>query len=233
MPSFTVSADSRRLKSHGAHFVWLASVLAVIVLLLTFGVFGAAKSTAAQRAPVRGIYSYDVPVSNTPARRVGEPPPAAPHGSEATRASGQLRATATPLVSVVAAEGDLAGSIRNVNALGGTQNCVNCVIAGDATLSGSPASALNSVGPQPISMLEEAFGGTFKEVAGQAEIEQLLGEAGPGARDIVYGAREGVAGHVFDAVNQGGTIRFLDPQLGGPASFEGYSGFRFLWTNVP
>lgn len=128
MPSFTVSADSRRLESHGAHFVWLVSVLAVIVLLLTFGVFGAAKSTAAQRAPVRGIYSYDVPVSNTPARRVGDPPPAAPHGSEATRASGQLRATATPLVSVVAGEGagarglsDLGGVFSSeTNAAGGT-----------------------------------------------------------------------------------------------------------------
>lgn len=30
-----------------------------------------------------------------------------------------------------------------------------------------------------------------------------------------------------------GTIRFLDPLLGSAASFEGYMGFRFLWTNVP
>jgi len=120
-----------------------------------------------------------------------------------------------------------------VNPLGGTNNCVNCVVAGDATLSGSQASALNSVGPQPISILENAYGGTFKEVAGQAQVTQMLSDAGPGARGIVYGARAGEAGHVFNVVNQGGTIRFLDPQIGGPASFEGYSGFRFLWTNVP
>lgn len=40
-------------------------------------------------------------------------------------------------------------------------------------------------------------------------------------------------GHVFSAVNQRGVVRFLDGQIGGPASFDGYSGFKFLWTNQP
>jgi len=40
-------------------------------------------------------------------------------------------------------------------------------------------------------------------------------------------------GHVFNAVNQRGVVRFLDGQIGGSASFEGYSGFKFLWTYVP
>lgn len=135
---------------------------------------------------------------------------------------------------VVAAEGDVAGSIRGVNVRGGTENCVNCAIAGDATLSGTPASALNSLDAQPISILEQAFGGTFKDVAGQSEIEQLLNDAGPGARGIVYGGRAGgAAGHVFNAVNQGGVLRFLDAQAGGVASWEGFNNFKFLWTNVP
>ena len=36
--------------------------------------------------------------------------------------------------------------------------------------------------------------------------------------------------HVFNAVNQGGTIRFLDGQIGGAASFEGFTEFFFLRT---
>jgi hypothetical protein len=70
-------------------------------------------------------------------------------------------------------------------------------------------------------------------VAGPTQIEEMLSDAGPGARGIVFGDRLGEAGHVFNAVNQGGVVRFLDPQTGGPASFEGYSEFRFLWTNNP
>jgi len=96
-------------------------------------------------------------------------------------------------------------------------NCVNCAVATDATLGGSPASALLS-GPKPISALEKAYGGAFKPVSGQAEIEGFLAGAGNGARGIVYGSRSGGVGHVFNGVNQGGTIRFLDGQSGGPVS---------------
>jgi hypothetical protein len=124
-------------------------------------------------------YSYDSAVGNAPARNESAAPrrpwPARAEPN-ARSATGQRRLRSLPLVA--AGEGT-AGSISNVNVLGGTENCVNCVIAGDATLSGSPASALNSVGPQPISILEEAFGGTFKEVAGQGELGELLNEAGP------------------------------------------------------
>lgn len=41
----------------------------------------------------------------------------------------------------------------------------------------------------------------------------------------------GGVGHVFNGVNQGGTIRFLDGQTGGPASFSGFDAFTFLRTN--
>ena len=123
-----------------------------------------------------------------------------------------------------------AGSIRNVNPKGGTQNCVNCVIATDATLSKAPASALPG-GPTSVRVLERQFGGTFKMVSGRSEIEDLMTAAGDGARGIVYGNRGNQVGHVFNAVNQKGTIRFLDGQSGKPASFEGFSGFQFLKTN--
>lgn len=123
-----------------------------------------------------------------------------------------------------------AGSIRGVNPLRGSQNCVNCAIATDSTLSGAPMSALN-FGPQPISVLEKVYGGTFKSVAGRSQIEQMLAEAGPGARGIVFGSRGIEVDHVFNAVNQRGAVRFLDGQSGGAASFDGFDGFMFLRTN--
>lgn len=107
---------------------------------------------------------------------------------------------------------------------------MNCAIATDATLAGRPANALAS-GPTPIAVLEGMYGGQFVRVSGQAAIEaQLLG-AGHGARGIVFGSRgPGQVGHVFNAVNQRGTIRFLDGQSGTAASFEGYTELYFLPT---
>jgi hypothetical protein len=82
------------------------------------------------------------------------------------------------------------------------------------------------------SVLEEAFGAAFRSVAGREEIEQILADAGPGARGIVYGFRgPGMLAHFFNAANQGGAINFIDFQIGGEASFEGYNGFQFLLTS--
>jgi filamentous hemagglutinin len=136
----------------------------------------------------------------------------------------------TPFAAVVATE---AGSVRNVNPLGGTNNCVNCAIATDATLKGSPASALNvppGVRGQPISVLEDMYGGAFKPVSGQSQIESMLLDSGSGSTGIVFGARGNDVGQVFNAVNQGGTIRFLDGQTGGVASFDGFTDFYFPGT---
>lgn len=129
---------------------------------------------------------------------------------------------------------DVAGSIRHVNPTGSIQNCVACAIATDARLAGNPASAL-AVPPQPISVLSRHFGAAWKNVAGPDEILDMMNAAGPGARGIVYGAPPvgSSVGHVFNAVNQRGVVRFLDGQIGGPASFEGYTGFKFLWTHQP
>lgn len=68
-------------------------------------------------------------------------------------------------------------------------------------------------------------------LSGADEIQQLLLDAEPGARGIVYGSRGPDPGHVFKAVNQRGVVRFLDGQSGGPASFQGFDGFHFLRTN--
>ncbi len=120
-----------------------------------------------------------------------------------------------------------AGSARSVNVLGGNMNCVNCATAMDATLAGNPASALLS-GPKPISVL----GSNWTAVTGQAHIENLLLEAGPGARGIVFGAGEDV-GHVWNAANQRGAINFIDAQAGagGAQNFEAFTDFLFLRTH--
>jgi hypothetical protein len=107
---------------------------------------------------------------------------------------------------------------------------VNCAIATDATLAGRPASALAS-GPTSVAVVEGIYGGQFARIGGQAAIEAQLLNAGNGARGIVFGSRgPGQVGHVFNAVNQRGTVRFLDGQSGAAASFEGYSEIFFLRT---
>jgi filamentous hemagglutinin len=124
--------------------------------------------------------------------------------------------------------GRLAGSVRNANPLRGTTNCVNCVIATNATLSGRPAGALLS-GATPISVLERTFGGAFARVGGQSAIEAQLLNAGHGAQGVVFGSRgAGQVGHVFNAINQNGVVRFLDGQTGRAASFAGFRDLFFM-----
>ena len=121
-----------------------------------------------------------------------------------------------------------AGSIRNVNPGGGTMNCVNCVVATDAMLDGAKVSAALD-GPKPIAALENHFGAKFVAVSGKAAIERIMGAAGHGARGVVFASPGlGRIGHVFNVVNQGGTVRFLDGQAGQEASFDGYVLFSLM-----
>ena len=139
------------------------------------------------------------------------------------------------LSAEAAAEADslLAGSIRNVNPAGGTMNCVNCAIAGDATLAGRAASALPG-GVSPISALEDEFGGEFHAVSGPMEIGGILSQSGNGSRGIVFGQSltPGFPGQVFNVINQDGSIQFLDAQTGGlgVSNFDNLQNFQFLLT---
>ncbi len=123
-----------------------------------------------------------------------------------------------------------AGSIRAINIVGGTKNCVNCSIATDATLAGHRASALLG-GPYRVDVLENFFGAKFDEPGAISKVIEVLTLAGPGARGIVFGMRSSGVGHVFNAVNQKGVVRFLDGQTGYAAALDGYIHFRFLRTN--
>jgi hypothetical protein len=154
------------------------------------------------------------------------PVPLCPNRDRAASAS---QANLCPTATSLAAESEIAGSARAVNPLGGTTNCVNCATAMDATLAGNPASALLG-SPQPISVL----GSDWVSVTGQAHVESLLQEAGPGARGIVFGADPaGDVGHVWNAVNQRGAVNFIDAQAGGGGAqnFQSFTNFHFLRTN--
>ena len=122
------------------------------------------------------------------------------------------------------------GSIRNVNKVGGKQNCANCAIATDATLAGNPASALNS-GVTLVSDVEKHFGRKFGSLTSQTRIADRIGNAGNGARGVVFGSRGSDTGHFFNVVNQNGTVRFLDGQTGKAADLSGFQGFSLLRTN--
>lgn len=124
-----------------------------------------------------------------------------------------------------------AGSIRGVNTVGGSMNCINCAIATDATLAGRPASALGG-GPFRNDVLEKMYGARFGASGSIGSVSDALSAAGPGARGIVFGSRgAGQVGHVFNGVNQNGVVRFLDGQTGKAASLSGYQSFQLLRTN--
>jgi hypothetical protein len=101
-----------------------------------------------------------------------------------------------------------------INPTGGSDNCVSCVIALDRTLGGNPSSAL----PISFGTLDEIthdLGGHFIDVYGPMHIGSILSQAGDGARGVVAVTyRSASVGHVFNAVNDSGTIRFLDGQSG-------------------
>lgn len=125
----------------------------------------------------------------------------------------------------------LAGSVRNVNPLQGKTNCVNCAVATDFMLRGHLSSALLSQ-PKPISEIEAVYGRKFSAPTTIDSIRQQMASAGHGAYGIVFGGRSGAPGHVFNVVNQGGVIRFLDGQTKAPAILNnGYQFFQLIRTH--
>ncbi|AWZ16100.1 RHS repeat-associated core domain-containing protein [Streptomyces sp. ICC1] len=146
--------------------------------------------------------------------------------------------TFTELATGGAAGGSLprpGGTLRSVNPTGSNTNCAKCSIATDLRLQGKNATA----GPGPLtdaSDLEAHFGSLFRSTKGRDDISRELLERGNGARGIVYGftvdSKGGVDwGHFFNAVNDGGNIKFLDGQAGGYADLSwqhmGYMDFMY------
>ena len=108
------------------------------------------------------------------------------------------------------------------------------MIATDATLAGNPASALpiNSTKGVPLSVLEQQYGTKIKYASSSDSIMQQMTNAGSGARGIVFGSYSpGQPEHVFNVVNQNGTVRFLDGQTGKSADLSQFKSFQLLRTN--
>jgi RHS repeat-associated protein len=133
--------------------------------------------------------------------------------------------------------GPVGASLRDINPKGGMQNCVRCSIATDKMLAGEKWDAPEDGGPYDISEITEysrSVGGNTTVLPRSIEdIEKSLTRFGSGSRAIVVGNRApGEPGHAFNAVNQGGTIRFLDGQSGGAADLEdGYTSFHAIFTD--
>jgi hypothetical protein len=150
-----------------------------------------------------------------------------------------LPSVASPRTSTTAASrsnATEAAGVGPVNAVGGTHYCVSCAIAGDSTLAGNPASAVNLHPGVPIpggnAAIEAYAGASWRSVAGQSAIESELLAAGNGARGIVYGTN-GKTAHVWNAVVQDGRVNFIDFQGIGPsgsAAFDGWTKFAFVRT---
>jgi RHS repeat-associated protein len=134
-------------------------------------------------------------------------------GGVAARASATLNAAAQFKL-----DAQLAGSIRNVNAIGAPRNCVACAIATDRTLGGAPASALGGV-EYPIGSIRQWLpGGRWLTFPNFNEIARTMSNFGAGSRGIVHYRIPGFdSGHVMNVANQSGVVRFLDGQSGGSA----------------
>ncbi|MFP2925371.1 RHS repeat-associated core domain-containing protein [Pyxidicoccus sp. 3LG] len=118
---------------------------------------------------------------------------------------------------------------------GTLDNCINCVIAMDATLGGAPASAMRSMVAQSKTILEQYFGKQFTWMT-KGDIRTLLKTLGEGARGVVALADATKTGHVVNVINRGGKVTFIDPQSAKEISvstINSYKEFFIIITHVP
>ena len=124
------------------------------------------------------------------------------------------------------------GGSRKVNKIGGRTNCFGCAIAGDATLKGRPASALNHGVTSTNDVLKFFKVSSWSVGNNQLTVTTKMHNAGNGATGVIFGHRgNGRVGHFFNVTNKNGKIQFLDFQKGGSAvmSPAELKGFKDLW----
>ncbi|HVU95793.1 MAG TPA: toxin glutamine deamidase domain-containing protein [Puia sp.] len=121
----------------------------------------------------------------------------------------------------VNAEVSLRGGSRDVNPLRGQDNCAGCTIAGDASLKGHPASAINH-GVTYVSDFMKEFGATQMSIYKSPQaIANFMGNLNEGATGVIFGDRgPGVDGHFFNVAKQSGVVQFID--------FQQPVGYRFM-----
>ena len=111
-------------------------------------------------------------------------------------------------------------------------NCTRCVVATDSSLGGAPASAMPlPAGQQGASVMDvaTATGRSWENTGSYGDIAQRVAAEGDGARGIVFGARPDV-GHVFNVINDNGTVVFLDGQTGAFAHLEKFDQLMYMPT---
>jgi hypothetical protein len=127
-------------------------------------------------------------------------------------------------------------------------NCQSCVVATDRSLQGAASSAVArpfDAAGRPLADprfawpdgVNRALGGNnpLRWANGYEDIADELVRAGDGSRGIVHGLRvdatgKPVPGHVFNVVNRGGVLHFIDGQTGEYAYLEPYRWFQFIGT---
>ncbi|WP_456340667.1 RHS repeat-associated core domain-containing protein [Streptomyces mirabilis] len=126
------------------------------------------------------------------------------------------------------------GNLKGVNPSGSTTNCSKCAMATDNRLQGIKSVAEDG-GITDARALERHYGSTFKATSGGDGIAGELLRRGDGSRGIVYGFDTDGAGnipypgHFFNAVNDGGNVKFLDGQKGGYAVLD-WEYYDFMYT---
>ena len=160
-----------------------------------------------------------------------------PSAAVAAEARVQARAAAA---EAAFAEPSATGFVQHVSKdlpLGKTpgsrlMNCANCAIATDASIAGSPTSALPGEVTKASALSDYYAKPWSASMPAPAGMEAAMREAGPGARAIVCGKRpDAEVGHFFNVVNENGQIRFVDGQAGEAAELRVYNQFWLLRTN--
>ncbi|WP_343898886.1 RHS repeat-associated core domain-containing protein [Chitinophaga japonensis] len=108
------------------------------------------------------------------------------------------------------------GGSRDINPLRGADNCAGCTIAGDASLKGNPASALNH-GVTSVRGFFNWFGGTEGITAHTStkSIMNVMSKLEDGATGVIFGDRgPGKIGHFFNVTKQNGVVQFVDFRKG-------------------
>jgi hypothetical protein len=106
------------------------------------------------------------------------------------------------------------GGSRDVNPLRGDKNCAGCTVAGDASLKGRPASALNH-GITSVRDFFNWFGGLQGVTAHTStqSIINVMSKMKDGATGVIFGDRgAGKVGHFFNVTKRNGVVQFVDFQ---------------------
>ncbi|MFE5587978.1 toxin glutamine deamidase domain-containing protein, partial [Kitasatospora sp. NPDC056531] len=129
-------------------------------------------------------------------------------------------------------------------------NCPNCTLVGDAKLAGvsmppAPpgngltAGQIEKIFNQPVPPgapppAPGTLGGSWVVQSSREDIKNFVQQSwGPGSRGVVVASRgDDLPGHIFNVVNDGGTVKFIDFQSGAQAKFmgQGYVNFGVIQT---